>query len=678
MVFRGWMSSFGLRGSHGFVAALLVIGCGKLFDIDVPPESEPGGTGSALGGSAEDPGGNTSRGGTNPAGAAGSQSVSTGGRGTTSAGGAGGSPRPPASGGPSAGETVGPAGSHGSGEGGAQGDEGGAGAAGGPAPTVVFTRAGEPCERSGALSCVAPLSRRRNVCRGGVWSEQADLCPNGSSCDRRNGACQAIASECVGKQPGDTLCRPFPTDETTFLSQVTCGPDLVSVEVTDCDLTCNPELGRCVSPTSNQMYVEKPPPIRAVEAWWPNAPIRVCFEPGSDTALRAVVRAEIESTWGRYSALDFVGWDDCADESSSVKVHFEPVCTDVLGSIDRFGYPGPRDNTEVGLCLQYRQGARAAQSTTEPLLRLVARHEFGHVLGFEHLLMGDGGNEFFASVLRLTNLADMKFYYPHIGRLQWTYGAKPSGSLATYRGKCLDGELAFSSCAGFDGPRWNLLGNELEQTKSGQCLGTLESGAAIGLVTCDSAAAPAAASGNWRLSRVHVRAYGGLCLEEMDFGGGELGVPTKPCADFGYEKQLFDVEGVENGRKLRMRRGSLCIELDSTFRSPKLKPCDDCALEDPDCDALDRFELTSQGYLTLGGNCLRGPTFDWLYPEPEPGQVTIETCEASPPFRWNLSGVLQRDDGRTLTPTEGSGAELFTTGDLDSALTTTQVFDYSL
>jgi hypothetical protein len=310
-------------------------------------------------------------------------------------------------------------------------------------------------------------------------------------------------------------------------------------------------------------------------------------------------------------------------------------------------------------------------------LRLVARHEFGHVLGFEHLVVGDGFNEFFASVIQLTNLGDMRFYYPHVGRLQWTYGAKPSGSLTTYRGKCLDSDLMLSSCAGSSAQRWSLLGDELEQATTGQCLGMTEDGAAMGLVTCESAE-PAIASANWRLSRVQVRSYGGLCLEEADFGGGEFGVPAEECKDFDYEKQLFDVEGIENGRKIRLRRGSRCVELDSAVRSPWLKPCDDCALDDPACDALDRLELTDQGQLALGGNCLQSPTFEWTNIQPEPGQVLIEPCEALPNFRWNLSGVLQREDGLTVTPTVDSGDGLFTTGAFESSLTSTQVFDYSL
>jgi hypothetical protein len=132
-----------------------------------------------------------------------------------------------------------------------QGGEGGGGAASGgttsaagaspgtggvtlPEPEVGTV--GTECSEPGALQCAGTHQRVVVTCNGdGEW-EAFETCPVGQYCDTRPGetlgSCQEPVAECVGKEPGETVCRNA--------SVLVCGVDTLTTElVADCPEVCS-------------------------------------------------------------------------------------------------------------------------------------------------------------------------------------------------------------------------------------------------------------------------------------------------------------------------------------------------------------------------------------------------------------------------------------------------------
>ena len=163
--------------------------------------------GSSPGGSSQagtQPGGGRAGGGgsDNEAGDAGASGSSSGRGGTTAAGGAGGAEA---------------------------GEGGGGGEGGAPEPE---------CGVDLAVSCVANASPARVRCEQGTLV-QFDACSDGELCDTASdppGECRSVLTECVGRDPGVGFCEGA--------TRKVCGPDLVTVDVDECDSVVLCSLGR--------------------------------------------------------------------------------------------------------------------------------------------------------------------------------------------------------------------------------------------------------------------------------------------------------------------------------------------------------------------------------------------------------------------------------------------------
>jgi hypothetical protein len=147
------------------------------------------------------------------------------GKGGTSAGGKGGKGGAPARGGAggSSGEEVGGAGATGAGAVSGRGGEGGSEQAGGNAGG-----GGAECEVEGHVGCAGEASPERLRCESGRLVPYT-ACPDGELCDNGSepsGECLPVPPECVGREPLETFCEGN--------VRTGCGPDLVSVESTEC------------------------------------------------------------------------------------------------------------------------------------------------------------------------------------------------------------------------------------------------------------------------------------------------------------------------------------------------------------------------------------------------------------------------------------------------------------
>ena len=67
-----------------------------------------------------------------------------------------------------------------------------------------------PCKKNEERACTAHNGTERLVCTSGVWKKDAAACTGNNRCDTKlgstQGTCLPIASECVGKKPGEAVC----------------------------------------------------------------------------------------------------------------------------------------------------------------------------------------------------------------------------------------------------------------------------------------------------------------------------------------------------------------------------------------------------------------------------------------------------------------------------------------
>ena len=133
---------------------------------------------------------------------------------------------------------------------------------------------------------------------------------------------------------------------------------------------------------------------------WPSPVIQVCWEnpgDGSD-ADRTLVQNAAESTWGSVSTLDFVGWGTCpVGHFNGIRITIDDVHpkaevgVDLAPGIDccddkNRQYPQPNDGTHMWLNFTFDKHLQnlCQNSNRDYCIRVIAIHEFGHAIGFDH------------------------------------------------------------------------------------------------------------------------------------------------------------------------------------------------------------------------------------------------------------------------------------------------------
>jgi hypothetical protein len=620
-------------------------GCNGLFGIDVPPVAElpdgGGQQGAILGGTGAVPEAGA------PSNETGGQAPELGGTGGASGdarGGTGGNTNQSGRGGRSSGQ--GDSGSHNSNTSGAPDDE-------------TFPTLGTPCNREGAIACGGRKGRATEVCRSGLWTTGTP-CLQDQLCDRTTGACAPPYLSCVN--PGDTFC-------VDAYTRGTCGPDIVTAVLETCDDDYVCDAGSCIPPsaTSSIFTVELPPSIDAAGSYWPGTSVPVCFTTPEIQNEWDIVQDEIERTWGRYASLQFTGFDACAPQATGVLVTFRSTndtCVGELGGIDHIGYAGNGEPVNITLCLKYD---RVENSRQEDMLRLVARHEFGHALGFDDVSYAPQSGEFMTREINSNDLANDGFYSQHIALLQQAYGFKPSGAFVDVRGFCLTtsgaaADPSFVNCDGSPGQAFDLKNGQIHSETADTCLraDATTGGVSFGACAADGSAPDPTQA--WQPSNVLVRGYGGLCLHD-DSG------PSLATCESLQPSEFWDLEFVDGSTSFRLHDpgSGNCIGVgEDSFATGnfelKFASCDDC-----DCDGCAdkmecNLEFTPDEQIAIDDWCLAVPSKpddagnESSFGPPASGPLEIHPCSLERRMAWSLSARVVGGTSQVLTELTGSYA----------------------
>jgi len=128
---------------------------------------------------------------------------------------------------------------------------------------------------------------------------------------------------------------------------------------------------------SRVLWQFKPGSARQITVCWER------FEPSAEV-VREMVRAQVGQTWSaQSSALEFVGWNECAPGSKGVRVLLHPKINPNVATVGRY-LDGVENGVQIGFSSSSPWMLKCAGPVgvhSEACFRWQVTHVFGHVLG---------------------------------------------------------------------------------------------------------------------------------------------------------------------------------------------------------------------------------------------------------------------------------------------------------
>ncbi len=674
---KPWCVRRGLR-TRSLIALVPLVACAKVFGIDGgQPLDEAGVTtnggthvGAARGGRSS--AGRTAAGGRAAAGgrtvAAGGGTAGEGAALGNSAAGDGSMPPGESGAGPAsaagAPANAGGTGAGAAGDGGAAGD---AGAAGTTAPLGAgLGTLGAGCENESAYACSDASTNVLMQCNNGVWqfSTECDEGNYGRRCNPASPGCYQLDAHCLELAYGGPVC-----DGNEVLD---CSQGLYTERHLVCPFGCAE--GECVEGTAGELTLHTGIMKPQGGHWSGEVPVCLVPPPGDASDARAHfewVRSEVESVWNRYLGVVFTGFGDCADDATGVVVSFPVGCEGHLVNDVSIGAPLAARAIPLEICLSYTvPGADEPVSADEALTRLLARHQFGHVLG-----LTDGDDPRATVMVRGVELARVDRIVPTISdyaalelpadppsRFTFEYLGKHALSLVTPQGDCIGTSdlsagamLGATSCFSPTPQTWSppLARLEASDSPPEYCAAQAVAGEPVLLSTC----APGGSASEFHQPTVKWRTPTACVAADASPPSAGTGVVTSPCTamDDPLEAWSFEIlepstDGASFLTRIHLAGTELCLSIDDVpAEGARTLALDTCSAglttDDPQVFTLGRTSPWGGARGTIGTiEASIGCFVDW-----QSADGNLDCEDVGPQSAWFLSGPVVNDDGLVLT-----------------------------
>ncbi|HTQ06454.1 MAG TPA: hypothetical protein VMI54_21490, partial [Polyangiaceae bacterium] len=540
------------------------------------------------------------------------------------------------------------------------------------APTFGIATLGAACDEEGAFACGDASTTLVLSCSVGTWTLDS-RCDDDKRCNPAAPGCAALDAECL------QVAHDGPTCDGSDVFD--CSPGRYTELHLSCPFGC--ANGACVPGSDGALTLHTGVVTPQARRW--DGPIPVCFAPPAagatdTTALRDEVRSEVDAAWSRYLSVPFVGFGPCEDGATGVVVSFPAGCDGHLVNDVGIGTSG--DFTvaiPLEICASYvPPGADQAVPTDEPLARLLARHQFGHVLG---LIDGDDSRK--TVMVRGVDPAHAGDIVPTLLDYEalehpadppdvptFEYLGKPALSLVTPAGDCVaapslaaGASLEVGPCGSNAGASWSAPMLRLAAWASApeSCTDQPTAGAAVTLEQC----APARSASQFYMPSVKWRSPTACVAAESSAPAAGTGLVMSPCTDAGDATQAWYFEVLSTVAaptdaslgdqaqfvaRIHLVAADLCVTLANVpSRGQTELELDTCssgsASDDPELFTLERDFPWPGAKQTVGtivahdGSFVAWPT--------DGGNVDSDQVAAN--SAWFLSGPLVNDDGLAMT-----------------------------
>ena len=529
------------------------------------------------------------------------------------------------------------------------------------------------------MSCTPASPNVVLRCDKGSWTSD-QRCRTDQRCDRARPRCADLGHDCFEWAADAPICDgPVVID---------CGPEQFGETRSYCPFGCRD--GVCEPGRGENLTIHTG--VTGVFPTHWEGTIPVCLGNPNDLTRDALawVRSEVESVYNRYLNVEFSGWGECAPDATGVILTFAEGCRDRLVNDLDSGNPGEGRPVHVEICDSYfAEGAAERSTSTEPLIRLLARHQFGHVLGLldgadpHETVMVRGVDKNRADEVVVTEIDYMAI------SVSYGYYRKHRFALASPLGQCLgaksadtDSGLEMNQCNTSPREEWVPSGERIRTLRaepSSLCIGSPDTPPDPGPVELGGCQLTGSAQ-TFRLKHASWRTPIRCVAPLTDPPEPGTRLVTETCAS-GNASQSWYFEIVdmdESAGAFYSRIHFADPDPDYCVTAPRSEPADSDVLELQPCAPADKRQLFwLGGSSTVSNVSIEGEDefgepelycVNWQRPD---GVLALDRCTQY--STWLFSGALENDDGLALTVSADGTVVL---APLESPPSDGQTFDY--